>query len=159
MTKNTLRIVKTYDEPFDCEDCGMCYPEGLYIEYNGEVIWEKFSDGHYSGHQTEESILNQILNKWYADMCVQHEQDKSEEKRLEWNKNYPGNAIARTKESWLEYQTNNFSYVQQSIDNIKSNCQNLPYDEVLQTKMIALWFESEIGEAFDMQVDTEKYKE
>lgn len=159
MKQHTLRIVKTYDEPFDCEDCGTCYPEGLYVEYNGFVIWENFSDGHYSGHQTEESILTTMLAKWYEDKLAHHEWMKSEEQRLEWNKNYPGNAVARTPESWLEYQNESFTYVQDSVDNIKENCENLPYDEVLQVKMIALWFESEIGETFDIQVSTEKYED
>ena len=159
MNKHILRIVKTYDDPFDCEDCGTCYPEGLYLEYNGEVIWEKFSDGHYSGSQTEDSILTTILNKWYADMSVKHEYLKTEQQRLEWNKNHPGNGIAKTTESWLEHHAENFSFVQNSIENIKSNCVNLPYEEVLQIKMIALWFESEIGEVFDIEVETEKYQD
>jgi hypothetical protein len=158
MTQNTLRIVKTYDEPFDCEDCGTCYPEGLYIEFNGAVVWEKFSDGHYSGHQTEDSILNTMLNKWYQDKLNQHEYMKSEEQRLNWNKMYPGNAVARTPESWLKYQNENFSYIQESMDNIRNNCKNLPNNEILQTKMIALWFEFETGENFDIQVIKERYK-
>jgi NTP pyrophosphatase (non-canonical NTP hydrolase) len=157
MTKNTLRIVKTYDEPFDCEDCGTCYPEGLYIEFNGVVVWEKFSDGHYSGYQTEDSILNAMLNKWYQDKLIQYEYIKSEEQRLDWNKMYPGNIIAKTPESWIKYQNENFSYVQQIMDNIKNNCKNLP-DEILQVKMIALWFESETGESFEVKVVEEKYK-
>lgn len=154
----TLRIVKTYGEPFDCEDCGTCHPEGLYVAYDGVVVWEKFSDGHYSGHQTEMSILNAILEKWYNDMQSLHEVEKSEQNRLHWNRNHPGNAVARTPESWKEHQNECFSFITESVANIKENCENLPYNETLQVKMIALWFEEETGQVFNIEVDTEEYK-
>lgn len=158
MQKSIIKIVKTYDEPFDCEDCGTCYPEGLYIEYDDVVVWEKSSDGHYSGYQTEESILDCIMNKWYNDLLIMHEENKSEEKRMEWNRNYPGNAIATTKESWQEYHNESFEYVKDSLETIKKNCENLPYDEELQVKMIALWIQDDTGEEIEIQSFTEKMK-
>lgn len=158
MKKHTLRLVDTYEKPFTCEDCGTCYPEGLYIEFNGEVVWEKFSDGHYSGHQTEDSIVNSILNKWYLDQKALHEINKSEEKRLEWDKEKPRSSIAKTQEGWIEHQNELFSFITDSVETIKQNCENLPYDEKLQARMIALWFEAETGESFDIVESTEKYK-
>lgn len=159
MQKSIIKIVKTYDEPFDCEDCGTCYPEGLYVEYNHVVVWEKFSDGHYSGHQTEESILDCILGKWYNDLVIVNEENKTEEKRLEWNKQHPGNAIAKTKESWQEYHNESFEYVKGSLESIRKNCENLPYEEELQVKMIALWIQNDTGEEIEIQSLTEKIKD
>lgn len=158
MTKHTLRIVETSEEPFDCECCGTCYPEGLYIEFNGETVWEKYSDGHYSGHQTENSIVNSILDKWHADMLADHEHTLTEKTRLEWDTAYPRSSIAKTRESWVEHQNERFSFIIDSIENIKQNCQNLPYDEKLQARMIALWFEAETGEGFNIIQSREKYK-
>lgn len=155
---STIRVVKTYSEPFDCEDCGTCYPEGLYVEYEGVVIWEKFSDGHYSGHQTEDSIPNTILNKWYGDNQNIIELNHSEEKRHDWNKNHPGNGIARTTESWKEYKNSQFKYLQETFNNMKKHFENLPYDDILQIKMIALWLESETEEVFNIKVDSEEYE-
>lgn len=160
MTKHTnLRVVKTYDEPFECEDCGSCYPEGLYVEYNGEVIWEKFSDGHLSGHQTEDSIVNTILNKWYVinEMIIHN--NYTEQKRNEWNKNHPGNGVASTTESWSEYKKSSIDYLSETLESLKTNCENLPYNETLQVKMIALWLEADTEEVFDIEVDSEKYTE
>ena len=154
-----FKVVKTYDEPFDCEDCGTCYPEGLYVEYNSVVVWEKYSDGHYSGNQTEDTILNTILAKYVADCNEELDLQLSEEKRHEWNKNYQGNAIARTPESWREYHESNRAYITDTEESIKEDCQNLPYDEVLQVKMIALWIESATGQAVSIEVTEEKYSE
>lgn len=154
-----FKVVKTYDEPFDCEDCGTCYPEGLYVQYNGVVVWEKYSDGHYSGNQTEDTILNTILAKYVSDCNEELDLQLSEEKRHEWNKNHQGNAIARTPESWREYHESNRAYITDTEESIKEDCQNLPYDEVLQVKMIALWIESATGQAVSIEVTEEKYSE
>lgn len=157
MTRHTLKIVETSEEPFDCECCGTCYPQGLYIEFNGETVWEKYSDGHYSGHVTENSIVNSILDKWHADMLAIHENTITEKMRLEWDKAYPTSSVAKTREGWLEHQNEYFSFVINGIENIKENCKNLPYDATLQAKMIALWFESETGEVIDIVESRETY--
>lgn len=138
-----LNLVKANEPPFDCECCGTCYPEGLIIKYNGIVIWEKFSDGHYSGHQTQESILNTIVDKWTSDALEKVTLESSEDSRHKWNEQHPGNAIALTPDSWAQYHSHAKSYYLDSAQIIKENCQKLPYDDILQVKMIALWLEEQ----------------
>lgn len=146
MVNTTFKIVTTSEEPFECEDCGTCYPEGLYIAYNDEVIWESYSDGHMSGHETEETILECILSKMYENTLLQHEEEKSEKARLKWNKDNPGNAIGVSQQSWKEFQENCFYHNKESIEEVKINSAHLPYDKELQVKMIALWIEYSTGE-------------
>ena len=112
MNNITLKIVTPIYKSFECECCGLCQPEGLSIYYNEELIWEKYSDDHYSSHQTEDSIKNTILNKWqehsYAELLLA----ASEEKRNNYNLTNPGNYIARTPESWAEYHNSTKEYKQ-----------------------------------------------
>lgn len=156
---NTIRVVTTHGDPFDCEDCGTCYPEGLYIQYNNDVIWEKYADGHTSGNMSEDTIVNTILNKWYENAQEKINASHTEEKRIEWNKKNPGNAVARTTQSWLEDKEYNMSFMHTSFENLKRDCDNLPYNEARQVKMIALWLEEESGEEFLIEVDSEKHED
>lgn len=142
----TIKINKYSEEEYECDNCGTCYPEGMFIEFNDEKICETHTDGHFSGFFTEKTILDAILDKWHEIEFKKHQESATEEKRIEWNKNHPGNGIARTEESWKEYKNRQLSFLDQNLKNIKSNCENLPYDEILQVKMIALWIENEIRE-------------
>ena len=143
-----LKIIKCNEESFDCECCGSCYPEGIKIEYNGEMIWESYSDGHMYHRQTESSILEAILSKWASDAIQSITSNYTEEKRIQWDKKYPGNGngIARTIESWNECKKNEIDDVETCLELVRSSCENLPSDNIIAIEMIALWIESEIGD-------------
>ena len=140
----TLKILKPIYKSFDCECCGICHPEGLSIYYNDELIWEKYSDDHYSSHQTEDSILNTILNKWQENSHAEILLASSEEKRNNYNLTSPGNSIAKTPESWAEYHNSTKEYINTMYDIFQEHCTHLPSNESLQVKMIALWLEEEL---------------
>lgn len=142
----TLKIVNTTGEPFECDDCGTCYPEGMYICVDDVVVWEKSTDGHYSGHQTENSISECILNHIKDTYLAMTDNHFTEDARLQWNKNHPGNAVASSPESWLEYKQESIAILENSLERLTENCKILPYTEHLQVKMIALWLEEEFGE-------------
>lgn len=141
----TLKILKPIYKSFDCECCGPCYPEGIFIYYNNELIWEKYSDGHYSGHETEDSIVNTILNKWRENSNAEILLASNEENRNDYNVKHPGNSIAKTPESWKDYHHSTQEYVDTMYDVFQEHCVHLPSNESLQVKMIALWLEEELG--------------
>lgn len=152
----TFKIVNTTGEPFECEDCGVCYPEGVYISVDDLVVWEKSTDGHYSGYQTEESISECILNHIKATSLELIESGFTEDARLQWNKTHPGNAVASSPESWLEYKQETIEILEDSLERLTENCKILPYAEHLQVKMIALWLEEEFGEKIQVFEENER---
>lgn len=152
----TLKIVNTTGEPFECDDCGTCYPEGVYVCVDDVVVWEKSTDGHYSGYQTEESISECILNYIKKTSLELIDNGFTEEARFQWNKNYPGNAVASTPENWLEYKRESISILESSCERLTENCQILPYAEHLQVKMIALWLEEEFGDKVQIIEEEER---
>ena len=147
-----IKVEKMAGSIHDCECCGMYSAEGVFISVNDKLVWKRYSDGHLYGNATEESILNAILNAWLEIKNQEAEKEFTEQARLNWNKSNPGNGIARTPESWLEYKQSQLSYFTDTIKYMKEECSHLPYDETLQAKMIALWFESTTGEKIDVDV-------
>jgi hydroxymethylpyrimidine pyrophosphatase-like HAD family hydrolase len=151
MKKSIFTITKFQEESFYCDDCGTCFPEGLTIDYNGSCIWKKYSDGHLHHEQTEKSILDSILDTLKQEYIQSIEENFTENKRLEWSQKHIGSHVSSTQEAWAEYKKSQTEYIEKSFQNIYDNCKNLPYDEALQVKMIALWVENEFGEEILVQ--------
>lgn len=141
----TFKIEEIRGQTYDCEDCGSYSGSGVNIYVNDNLVWHKYSDGHMSGEQTEDTILNCVTKEWY-DINVQViEQKYTEKARNVWNEKYPGNGIARTPESWAKEKDSRIKSQQNMLECVIESCQNLPYEEPLQVKMIALWIESATG--------------
>lgn len=153
---NIITFIKTSSQPFDCECCGMCHPEGLKIQYNDILVFEKFSDDHLSFYQSEFSILDSIINKWYSDNLTIIQNNMSEKSRHDWNSQYPGNSIASSIDSWVEHQNIYLSFLNESFETLKLNCSNLPEDDLLKVKMILLWLEDLGYDTFDIKICSEK---
>lgn len=149
--KTTFKVENIHGKWYECECCGSYSSEGIGIYVNDEMVWEKYSDGHMYGRQTEESILESVLNAWNDSRVKMIEENHTEEKRNQWNKDHPGNGIARTPESWEKYKNEMLDYQEGVFDNVKEDCSNLPYDETLQVKMIALWIENVCGEKITIE--------
>jgi hypothetical protein len=154
-----FKILNYTEEGYDCECCGYSYPEGTSIFVDEIEIWEKYTDGHLHGNMTEAPIVDCLLTAWYASRLASIEAEYTEEKRHDWNRQYVGNSIARTPESWLGDKLNMISCLDEYLLEVKSNCTNLPYDEVLQVKMIALWIQSACGETIEVLVEEEHHND
>lgn len=60
----TIKLVyeEHYEPPFDCDCCGLCFPEHWTISlvkdgYADHLLWEYDHDGHMGGYQTEGCIV------------------------------------------------------------------------------------------------------
>ncbi len=135
----------------ECDCCGIYSSEGTSVYVDNEMVWEKYSDGHMYGRQTEDSILNCVVNAWLNKNLQETEAAHTEAARHEWNKNNPGNGIARTPESWEEYKNEKVKYYNESVNTIIENCKILPYNEGLQVRMIAIWIEDVTGEKIEVE--------
>ncbi len=141
-----FKVEKMQGSVQECECCGMYSAEGIFVFANNVLIWKKYSDGHMYGNQTEDSILSTMLKFWEENEMTKIAIESSDQARIDWNKNYPGNGIARTVESWKEYNQEKENNVKAIVQSVKQSCSVLPYDETLQVKMIALWLEDNCGE-------------
>ncbi len=142
-----FKVEKIQGKTYDCDCCGFYSSSGINIYLNEELVWEKYYDGHMAGNQTEDSILTCVVNAWNNYNLDKIEKNYTEEARNKWNEDHPGNGIARTTQSWGEYKEELINYQNKSKDKIIKSCENIPYDETLQVKMIALWIEEQSGEA------------
>lgn len=154
----TFKYTKISGPLYDCECCGSYSAEGKEIYVNGELVWRKYFDGHLGGDQTEDSILNCVTKKWHENNIKAVQEQHSEDARDAWNKKYPGNGVARTVESWAEKSNDIIDFHNDCLENILESCKNLPYDELLQIKMIAIWIESRSGERIEI-VESSYYEE
>jgi hypothetical protein len=148
-----LKVTTISGPSGDCECCGFYSGSGTEIYFNDELIWRKYFDGHMGGDCPEESVLNAVINAWNQFNIATIDAKFTEEKRHQWNKEKPGNGVARTPESWKEYKEQNLGFQKESFDNVKEACENLPHDEVRQVKMIALWIEEYTGEKIQVVED------
>lgn len=145
-----FKVEKIHGKTYDCECCGSYSSEGICIYVNSHMIWEKYSDGHMYGRQTEESILDSVINAWIDYNLSSLKESHTEKSRINWNKQNPGNGIARTPESWKKYCDEKVQYIEDSKKQIIENCKLLPYDEVLQLKIIAIWIEECTGQVINV---------
>lgn len=136
----------------ECECCGTYSAEGIFVLADENLIWKKYSDGHMYGEQTEESILDSILNCWEEIQLNKINKESTEEARIDWNVKHPGNGIARTEESWKQYNQEKVDYLKETLSRVRESCDKLPYSEVLEVKMIALWLEECFGEEIAVSV-------
>ncbi len=139
---------------FECECCGSYSSSGVNIYVDEELVWRQYSDGHLGGEITEDTLLNCVLEALKSKSLNDIEESFTEKAREDWNKKHPGNGIARTPESWKEYKDSNIKHVEESIERVKESCERLPYDELLQLKMIAIWVEENTGEKVDVIEDS-----
>ena len=61
---------KYYEDVYECECCGSCFPEGERVYFNGKEIWEKYSDGHMYARQSGE-LLDALINGLFAEIRKQ----------------------------------------------------------------------------------------
>ena len=57
---------KYYEDVYECECCGSCFPEGERVYFNGKQIWERYSDGHMHTRQSGElpdALINGLINE------------------------------------------------------------------------------------------------
>lgn len=141
-----------------CDCCGYYSSSGKSVFVNEELVWEEYFDGHLGGHQTPSSILYTVTNKW-NDIIFQNISHKySEQRRLDYLKEKPNNHIASSLEYWQEDKHIYINMQQNDYQQVLDSCNNLPYNEFIQLKMIALWIESVTGEKIEVFYD-KKYEE
>lgn len=135
----------------DCETCGYHYGSGKIVSVNDVVVWEQSSDGHYSGFQTEGTLVSNVLEAWSSLLLEEWYAASSEGARLEWNKKYAGNAVARTPIDWSEYHHENLEYANEAIESVENRCiKGMPYSEHLQLQLIAIWIEDCTGQEVEI---------
>lgn len=149
----TFKHVSISGSMHHCECCGSYCASGDAIYVNDEMVWEKYFDGHMGGRQTENTLVSCVLKAWYEAKLYNLEAHYSEEGRAKWNLKNPGNYIASTVESWNERKQEDIKMLNADYEQIAKDCENLPYDELLQIKMIALWIESSTGEKIAIEED------
>lgn len=146
-----FKVEEISGKSYDCECCGCYSASGTRVYVNDEMVWEKYFDGHMGGNQTEDSLLNTVLQAWYEQTVYEIELKYSEQSRAQWKKDKPGSSVADHIDSWTEYKAPELKYLKENFDTIKKHCEELPYDELIQVKMIALWIEAEHGYAVNVE--------
>ena len=58
---------KYYEDVYECECCGSCFPEGERVYFNGKEIWEKYHDGHMYARQSGD-LLDALINGLLAEI-------------------------------------------------------------------------------------------
>lgn len=147
----TFKVEEISGKTYDCECCGCYSASGTRVYVNEEMVWEKYFDGHMAGNQTEDSILNTVLQAWYEQRVYEIEVKYNEQSRKDWDKQYPGNAVAKDLSLWNEHKEQELKFIKEELEQIKHSCENLPYDELIQVKMIALWIEAIHGYAVNVE--------
>jgi hypothetical protein len=142
----TFELVETSGTTYDCDCCGSYASVGKYISVNDKVVWEKYSDGHMHGHQTEDSIVVSVLDAWNELNVQIINENYTQQKRLDYNVKYPDNVVARDTVSWSEKKNEALKMLDEDYVEIKNQCKDVPYNEFIQLKMIALWIEGQTGE-------------
>jgi hypothetical protein len=153
----TFTISYHSQERFDGECCGQTFPEGTYISVNDTPVWTYTSDGHFTSSQTEKPLFDCLLDEWKKIHVNAIHERSTEEHRLQWNIDYPGNAIAATPNSWNDYFMDLLPGLDEHEKQIKEACVNLPNDEQLAMKMIALWIEAITGHEIEIEVQYQCY--
>lgn len=153
----TFKYVNISGPSGQCDCCGGYSGSGKAIYVNGQLAWEQYFDGHLGGRQTEGKLVDNVLRAWYEAKLYNLKSHYSEEGRAKWNADKPGNYIASTVESWNERRQADIKMHNDDFEQIAKDCENLPYDELLQMKMIALWIESVSGDP--IVIDTENLYE
>lgn len=145
-----FKLIYSIGETFDCECCGSYHSEEKDIYIDNELVWRQYNDGHIHGYQTEDSLVNSVLNAWNCLQLKIIDDNYTEQSRHAWNKKYVGNSIASTAELWLDTKKSLLEIHRENLAEIKKDCDNLPYNELLQLKMIALWIENHTGEVIEV---------
>jgi hypothetical protein len=149
----TFKHVNISGSSGHCECCGGYSASGDAIYVNDEMVWEKYFDGHMGGRQTEGTLASCVLNAWYELKEYQLEVDFTEQARLQWQKDKPGSSVASTVADWSERKASQVKMLNNDFEQIAKDCENLPYDELLQMKMIALWIESVSGDPIAIETE------
>ncbi len=135
----------------ECECCGCYGDENVRIYVNDVEVWYYLRDNHMWADKTEESLVECVLSAWNDTVIEGVIEESTEEKRLQWNEDHPGNGIASTPESWKQYQLDTgLQYQRESYSSVLEACKVLPSEEWLQLQMIALWIEDFTGEKVDV---------
>lgn len=148
----TFKIVNFTGGLRECECCGSYSAESETVYVNDVAVWENYSDGHMYSNTTPEPIQECIIKAWFDESKKRVEANYTEEARLAWNLNYPGNSVAASTGSWLREKICALEFLSSELSELTQVCTNLPSQTVLLVKMIALWIESISGE--NINVDT-----
>lgn len=151
----TIKIVNFTGAMHECEYCGSHSSERTTIFVNDEEVWQKYDDGHMHSSISERSLVDCILEAWNKQQNSYIEQEYTETRRIAWNKRHPGNSIAATPENWLEAKDRVLGSQLEYLEQVKQDCNHLPYEIELQVKMIALWIENACGEKIVIEIEGE----
>lgn len=147
-----IEYIFTSEEPFYCDCCGNCFPEGFKVLFNGDLVHQYCSDGHLSSEETEgfliDNLSQSIQNYYIEEINKEH----TEEKRIIWNIDHPGNGIARTPESWLEYKNSLIEHIHRSFIRINKKMEYQPTDNILKIQLFLIWFEDTMCEKIDFNI-------
>lgn len=129
----------------DCESCGW-HNEETYLVYLDDVlIYKYYTDNHLHIEvfpDTDLEIWELLLNAIEDKLIEGAESEYSEQRRIEWNKEYPGNYVASTPESWLKNKEDRLSYLYEDIQKVGDILsENAPSSGHLQIKLLLLWLE------------------
>jgi hypothetical protein len=152
-SKNHYIEYKTYTQkPFDCECCGTCYPEGEKIIYNDKEIYQKYDDGHMYGSQTEDTIVNCVVERFKEVYLEDLNQYFNEKNRLKYAREHIGAHVSLNEDNWLEYKKNLFNLCVNSIDSLKLK-KDFPETIEYELKMIILWIEYIMSVKIDLKLN------
>jgi hypothetical protein len=139
-----IDIIDIYGDWYDCECCGSYTASGICIKINNVTVWQSYSDGHLDGYTTQYTILDAILGYYLNEQYLAFREETSENKRIQWNTTHPGNHIASSPITWIDYHKQRFQHTIDQIQHVRDMCVNLPYRESLQVKMICLWLQDNL---------------
>lgn len=111
---------------------------GKKVYVNGYLVWSFYKEKNETPHQ----LVRVVLNQW-NDIMIEDINDSYQEKfRIEWKKTHPRDSISISSQNWLDQKKKLLDTQKEYLNSIWQHCQQLPQDELLQLKMIALWIES-----------------
>ena len=147
-----IQIKSTFNHSWHEEE-GMCFGENHSIEMNGLEIWFSKTDGYMYAEQHHQSLKESFLQHWYDCHLEEINQWYTEEERQKWNKTYPGNAVAKTPESWRDFKSTVIDQLQSDLKDIRDDTEFLPYKLMNQMKVMSSWIQDRYEE------DTFEFKE
>lgn len=143
ITTNSVR-----GEDWECETCGWHNDETYLVYLDDDLVYKYFTDNHLSSTHwpnTKYEMWGHLLLAIEKKLKEGVEKKFTEQGRIDWNIKAPGNSVASTLETWLDYKNSCLASVSTNVgyvwDIISSHT---PDTEHLQIKLIVLWFE-ELG--------------
>lgn len=147
-------IEKGFEESFECECCGSYTPEYFNLYVNNELIWESYNDNHLKNVSTDEWYVKSLLNAYKKHTILAVEQKYKEDIQKSSNEEQDKNLwLVKDKKTWLTEQKEGYiDYFNFQMEEVEKALNNLPLNQELGVKMVALWIEEYLEVPVEVEI-------